>query len=187
MKSTLLTMAALGVATLMFSANANAAGQALAFKVKTIDGKEADLSQYQGKVVLIVNTASYCGLTPQYKGLQALYDKHKDDGLVILGFPANEFGKQEPGTDDDIKKFCSSKYNVTFPMFSKVVVKGEDKCDLYKYLTAQDAQPKGPGEVSWNFEKFLIDKTGNVVARFEPRTKPDDPKLIAAIDKELKK
>jgi glutathione peroxidase len=174
-------------------ATANAAntaqvkGDALAFTVKDIDGKDVNLSEYKGKVVMIVNVASKCGNTPQYKQLEEMYNKYKDQGFVILGFPANNFGGQEPGTDSQIKEFCTSKYSVTFPMFSKVSVKGDDKAPLYKYLTSLDTKPKGKGEVSWNFEKFLIGKDGSVVARFEPKTKPDDAKVVSAIEAQLKK
>jgi glutathione peroxidase len=153
-------------------------------KVKKIDGSEVDLAAYKGKVVMIVNVASQCGATPQYAGLQKLYDTYKDKGLVVLGFPANEFGAQEPGTDAEISKFCSSKYNVTFDMFSKVVVKGDKQAPLYKALTSQ-ANPQG--DVKWNFEKFLIGRDGSVVARFATPVKPDDPALVAAVESELKK
>lgn len=159
-------------------------GPALNFKMKTINGKEVDLSQYQGKVVLFVNVASQCGLTPQYEGLQKIYDKYKDEGLVIIGVPANEFGKQEPGTDAEISEFCKSNYGVTFPMMSKVVVKGEGITPLYQYLTKES---KFPGAIKWNFEKFLVNRAGEVVARFDPQVKPDDDKVIKAIEQELKK
>jgi glutathione peroxidase len=128
----------------------------LSFKMKGLDGKEVDLSQYQGKVVLIVNVASKCGYTPQYKGLEALYEKYKDQGLVVLGVPANDFGGQEPGTDKDIAKFCADKYGVTFPMLAKVSsIVGDDKVPLYKHLTSKDTDPKFAGEVKWNFHKFI--------------------------------
>jgi glutathione peroxidase len=159
----------------------------LAFTLKDIKGNPVELSKYKGKVVLLVNVASQCGLTPQYEALEALYEKHEKDGFVIIGIPANEFGKQEPGTNEEIEKFCKSKYSVTFPMMSKVVVKGEGIDPLYKYLTAQDTKPAPAGDITWNFEKFLVGKDGKVVARFAPRTKPDDPKLVAAIEAELKK
>lgn len=159
---------------------------ALDFKVTSIEGKEVNLHDYEGKVVLIVNTASRCGLTPQYAGLQKLHTKHEKDGLVILGFPCNQFGSQEPGTVLEIQKFCSTKYDVSFPMFSKVEVNGEGAAPLYKYLTSQSVKPKGEGKVSWNFEKFLIGRDGNLVGRFEPRTKPDSAELTKAISAELK-
>jgi glutathione peroxidase len=155
----------------------------LGYTMKTIDGKDQDLSAYKGKVVMIVNVASKCGLTPQYEGLQALYEKDKDAGLVILGFPANEFGSQEPGTNEEIKSFCTGTYHVTFPMFEKIVVKGEGTHPLYTQLAAQPA-PIG-GEPKWNFTKFLVDRQGHVVARFEPKVKPDDPALLKKIDELL--
>jgi glutathione peroxidase len=158
----------------------------LAFKMKRLDGTEEDLSIYKGKVVMIVNTASKCGLTPQYTALEKLYESKKDKGFVILGFPANEFGSQEPGTNADIKEFCSgekSQYHVTFPMFEKIVVKGKGVAPLYEKLIAQPA-PIG-GEPKWNFTKFIVDKSGNVVARFEPRTAPDDAAVIKKIDELL--
>lgn len=160
---------------------------ALNFKMKGIDGKEVDLSKYQGKVVLIVNVASKCGNTPQYKGLQELYEKYGKEGFVILGVPANNFGKQEPGTNEEIAQFCSSKYHVTFPMLAKVSVKGEDKCPLYKYLTSKETDPKFGGEVPWNFEKFLIGRNGQVVDRFNHRVKPETEKVVKSIESELKK
>jgi glutathione peroxidase len=157
----------------------------LNFKMKGIDGKEVDLSKLKGKVVVLVNVASKCGLTPQYEGLQKLYDTYSKDGLVIVGVPANEFLKQEPGTDAQISQFCTSKYGVTFPMLSKVVVKGDGICPLYQYLTSKDTNPKFAGEIKWNFTKFLVDKSGNVVHRFEPRETPD--KMAPFIEAELKK
>jgi glutathione peroxidase len=158
----------------------------LELTMKRIDGTEQKLSDYKGKVVMIVNTASKCGLTPQYTALEKLYQEKKDKGFVILGFPANEFGSQEPGTNAEIKEFCSgdgSQYHVTFPMFEKVVVKGEGVAPLYKKLIAQPA-PIG-GEPKWNFTKFIVDKSGKVVARFEPKTKPDDAAVIKKIDELL--
>ena len=153
-------------------------------KVKKIDGTEVDLAGYKGKVVLVVNVASRCGYTGQYAGLQKLYDAYKDKGLVVLGFPANEFGGQEPGTDAEIATFCSSKYGVTFDMFSKIVVKGAGKAPLYQVLT-ESADPKG--EVGWNFEKFLIGRDGTVVGRYKSGVAPDDAKLKAAIEAALAK
>ena len=157
----------------------------LDFKVKNIDGETVDLEDYEGKVVLIVNTASECGLTPQYAGLQDLYKKYEEKGLVVLGFPCNQFNGQEPGSEADIKSFCSTNYNVTFPMFSKVDVNGKDATPIYKYLTSKDVKPAGRGKISWNFEKFLIDRDGNLVNRFAPRTTPDDAELVKAIESEL--
>ncbi|MBY0230202.1 MAG: glutathione peroxidase [Gemmataceae bacterium] len=163
---------------------AKKAGPALQFKMKDIDGKEVDLSKYAGKVVMFVNVASECGLTPQYEQLQATYEKYKDKGFVIIGVPANEFGKQEPGTDEEIKKFCTDKYKVTFPMMSKVVVKGKGIDPLYEYLTTK-TDKKHQGAIGWNFAKFLVGKDGEVKARFEPRTKPESKEVVAAIEKEL--
>ena len=151
-------------------------------KVKDIDGKDVDLAQYKGKVVMLVNVASKCGNTPQYKQLQEVYTKYKDQGLVVIGFPANEFGKQEPGSEAEIKEFCSSKYAVTFPMMSKIVVKGEGTHPLYQQLTTTDPFS---GDVSWNFQKYLIDRNGNLMAKIAPKTKPDDAKVTAAIEKAL--
>lgn len=159
----------------------------LQFTMKDISGNEIPLKQYKGKVLLMVNTASKCGLTPQYEGLQTLHEKYAEQGLSILGFPANEFGNQEPGTNEQIAQFCEKNYGVEFDMFSKIVVKGEDMHPLYAYLTQLDAKPKGAGDVSWNFEKFLIGRDGQVVARFNPRVKPSDPKLVEAIEAELAK
>lgn len=153
--------------------------------MKDIEGTDQDLAQYKGKVVLMVNVASKCGFTTQYTGLQKLWEGKKEKGLVILGFPANDFGQQEPGSDKEIKEFCSSKYSVTFPMFSKVSVKGEDMCPLYKDLTSQ-ASPIG-GEVGWNFTKFLVSREGKVVARFDSRTRPDDVEMNRRIDELLGK
>ncbi len=162
-------------------------GPALNFKMKAIDGKEVDLGQYQGKVVLLVNVASQCGNTPQYEGLQKLYEKYGKEGLVVIGVPANEFGKQEPGTNEEIAKFCKSEYNVTFPMMAKVVVKGDGICPLYKYLTSKDTDPKFGGPIPWNFEKFLIGRNGEIVNRFNHRVKPEAAEVVKAIEEELKK
>ena len=183
MRSFLTLALAFGVLTTMATADEHEC--ALNFKAKTIDGKTVDLEDYEGKVVLVVNTASQCGLTPQYAGLEKLYGQFKDDGLVILGFPCNQFGRQEPGTDSDIKEFCTAKYKVTFPMFSKIDVNGDDAAPIYKYLTSKDAKPAGKGNVSWNFEKFLIDREGNLVNRFAPRTRPEDADLVKQIKTQL--
>jgi glutathione peroxidase len=160
---------------------------ALSFKMNSLDGKEVDLSQYQGQVVLIVNVASYCGNTPQYKQLEALHEKFGKEGLAVLGFPCNQFGAQEPGTAEDIQKFCTTKYKVSFPLFAKIEVNGEGACPLYKYLTALETKPKGKGDVSWNFEKFVVGRNGEVVARFKPGTKPDAPEVMKVIEAELAK
>ncbi len=160
----------------------------LEYKMKDIDGKEVELSQYKGKVVLFVNVASECGLTKQYAGLQELYEKYEKEGFVLIGVPANEFGAQEPGTDAEIKKFCSTKYKVTFPMLSKVVVKGADQVPLYKTLV--EATPDKDGkvkQVGWNFEKFLIGRDGKVAARFAPTVEPSAAELTKAIKAELEK
>ena len=159
----------------------------LSFTMKDIDGKDVDLSKYKGKAVLIVNVASKCGNTPQYAQLEELHKKYADQGLVVLGFPANEFGKQEPGTNAQIKEFCTSKYNVDFPMFSKIVVKGDGQAPLYQYLTSKQTNPKYAGDITWNFEKFLIGKDGQIVNRFKPKTKPDAPEVVQAIEAELAK
>lgn len=151
----------------------------LDYEMKTIEGKPVRLDEYKGKVILVVNVASKCGLTPQYKGLEALYKEHKDDGLVVIGFPANNFGNQEPGSDEEIAEFCTLNYGVSFPMMSKISVKGKDAHPLYKQLAAQP-EPVG-GEPQWNFEKFLINHKGEVVVRHGPRVTPEDPDLIKDI------
>jgi glutathione peroxidase len=143
------------------------------------------LDQYRGKTLLLVNVASQCGYTPQYEGLQQLYSKYQSQGLVVLGFPANDFGAQEPGSNQEIKTFCTTRYKVTFPMFSKISVVGPDKHPLYKMLTEQNTNPKFTGEIKWNFSKFLIDKNGSVVARFEPEDKPESDKVVQAIEQAL--
>ena len=160
---------------------------ALNFTMDSLEGKPVKLSEYQGKVVLIVNVASKCGLTPQYEDLEATHKKYHEKGLTVLGFPANEFGKQEPGSNKEIAEFCQKNYGVEFPMFSKVVVKGEGQCDLYKFLTAKETNPKFAGDISWNFEKFLLNRKGEVVARFKPQVSPTDEKVIKAIEDELAK
>jgi glutathione peroxidase len=162
------------------------ASNVLEFTLNSIDGKPAPLSHYQGKVVLIVNVASRCGFTPQYTGLEKVYEKYKDQGFVILGFPANNFGAQEPGTNEEIKTFCSSKYSVTFPMYAKISVKGDDTHPLYQFLTDKQANPTTGGEIKWNFTKFLVGKDGKVIARFEPAITPESADVTAAIEKALK-
>lgn len=154
------------------------------FEVKTIEGKDITLEAYKGKVILIVNVASKCGYTPQYEGLQAIYEKYKEDDFVILGFPANNFNGQEPGSNEDIKKFCTLEYGVEFPMFSKISVKGEDQAELFTYLTSQP-NPDFEGEIKWNFEKFLIDREGNLKRRFRSNVKPESEELVNAIKNEL--
>ncbi|HEY8668422.1 MAG TPA: glutathione peroxidase [Tepidisphaeraceae bacterium] len=155
--------------------------------MKSLDGKNVDLAKYQGKVVLMVNTASKCGFTPQYKQLEEIHKKYADQGLAILGFPSNDFGQQEPGTDKEIGEFCTKNYGVEFDMFSKVEVKGDKKCDLYKYLTSKETDPEHAGEIEWNFTKFLIGRDGKIAERFSSKIKPDAPEVTAAIEKELAK
>jgi glutathione peroxidase len=179
---------AVAVCCVSFVANVQGAekvGPALEFKMKNIQGEPVDLSKYQGKVVLMVNVASKCGLTRQYEQLEGLHEKYADKGLAVLGFPANEFLGQEPGTDAQIADFCKAKYDVKFDMFSKVVVKGEGQCPLYKFLTSKDTDPKFAGDITWNFEKFLVGRDGNVVARFSPKVLPDAPEVIKAIEEAL--
>jgi len=159
----------------------------LNFTMDSLAGKPVELSQYRGKVVLIVNVASECGLTPQYEQLQALHEKHAGDGLAVLGFPANEFGMQEPGSDSEIAEFCKANYGVSFDMFSKIVVKGDGQHPLYQFLTSEETNPGMSGDISWNFEKFLVGRNGQVVARFSPKVSPDAPEVLEAIEAELAK
>ncbi|MGB7159837.1 MAG: glutathione peroxidase [Tepidisphaeraceae bacterium] len=159
----------------------------LNFTMDSLDGKPVALSKYQGKVVMMVNVASKCGNTKQYKPLQALHEKYADKGLAILGFPANDFNAQEPGSSEDIAAFCEKNYGVKFDMFSKIVVKGDGQHPLYKFLTAQETAPQPAGEIKWNFEKFLIGKDGKVAARFAPKTQPDSEEVVKAIEAELAK
>jgi glutathione peroxidase len=153
------------------------------FTMKTIDGEQKSLADYRGQVLLVVNVASKCGLTPQYKALEEVYEEYKEEGFQVLGFPCNDFAGQEPGTEAEIQSFCSTNYNVSFPLFAKVKVLGADKHPLYQFLTSQQTQPEGPGEVAWNFGKFLVGKDGQVVARFSPKTAPDAPEVLKAIEK----
>lgn len=155
------------------------------FTLNSIDGQPSPLAAYKGKVVMLVNVASRCGFTPQYEALEAVYEKYKDRGFVIVGIPANNFGAQEPGTNQEIKTFCSSKYHVTFPMMAKVSVKGEDQTPLYQYLTDKSANPQTGGEIQWNFTKFLVGPDGRVITRFESKVKPDAPEVTRAIEKAL--
>jgi glutathione peroxidase len=159
----------------------------LQFKTKSLEGKDVDLSKYQGKVLLIVNTASRCGYTPQYKGLEQLHEKYSKDGLVVLGFPCNQFFRQEPGSAQQIRDFCTSKYNVQFDLFEKIDVKGKNQTPLYKWLTSAEATPSDPGDVKWNFEKFLVGRDGKVIARFRTKIDPGSPQVTEAIETELKK
>jgi glutathione peroxidase len=155
------------------------------YSAKTIAGEEKSMRDYAGKVVLAVNVASQCGLTPHYAGLQELYTSFADRGLVVLGFPCNQFGGQEPGSESAIKTFCETRFGVTFPMFAKVEVNGPQRHPLFAYLTQQPTQPDGPGDISWNFAKFLIDRSGNVVARFAPPTAPVSEEIVGAIERAL--
>ena len=170
----------LPIMLLMFAAALFGAASIYDFSLNSIDGKAAPLSGYRGKVVLLVNVASKCGFTPQYKGLEALYEKYQDKGLVIVGFPANNFGSQEPGTDQEIKTFCERNYKVTFPMYSKISVKGADIAPLYDYLTKATG-----GDIKWNFTKILVGRNGEIITRFEPATKPDSPEVASAVEKAL--
>lgn len=156
------------------------------FHVNNIFGFDKVLEEYKGKVMLLVNTASKCGFTPQYAGLQELYDRYKDRGFVVLGFPADNFMHQEPGTNEEIAKFCSINYSVTFPMYAKISVKGKDIHPLYKYLTKKETNPEFSGKITWNFNKFLISKEGKILNRFTTPTKPLDAKVIEAIEEALK-
>ncbi len=156
------------------------------FTLRDIDNKEVKLEQFRGKTLLLVNVASQCGYTPQYEGLQKIHAKYKDQGFAVLGFPANNFGAQEPGTDQEIKTFCSTKFHVTFPMFSKISVKGADQHPLYTFLTNAATDPKFGGEITWNFNKFLIDKAGNIIGRFDSKDTPESDKVVKAIEQVLR-
>ncbi len=158
----------------------------LGHKMTSLAGKPVELSEYKGKVLLIVNVASQCGATPQYEDLQALHEKYSKEGLVVLGFPCNQFGKQEPGDSTEIASFCKKNYGVTFPMFAKVDVNGEQAADLFKHLTSETAYPQDPGKVKWNFEKFLVNREGQVVGRFRTGVNPSSKPVVEAIERELK-
>ncbi len=176
----------LAIGVLLIMATSLFAGSGVySFTLNSIEGKPAPLADYKGKVVLLVNVASQCGYTPQYSALEAIYEKYKGQGFVILGFPANNFGAQEPGTNEEIKTFCSRKYSVTFPMYSKISVKGDDQAPLYAYLTKETGAGIA-GDIKWNFTKFLVDRDGKVVERFEPAVTPDSKEVTAAIEKRLK-
>jgi glutathione peroxidase len=155
------------------------------FTLNSIDGQPTSLASFRGKVVMLVNVASRCGFTPQYSALESVFEKYKDRGFVIVGIPANNFGKQEPGTNQEIKTFCATKYKVSFPMMSKVSVKGDDITPLYQFLTDKSTSPKTGGQIQWNFTKFLVGPDGRVITRFEPEVTPDSPEVIAAIEKAL--
>jgi glutathione peroxidase len=180
----------LGLALSVKTVQANQEGHLMAsraasvydFTMDDIDGKPVNLGQYKGKVLLLVNTASLCGNTPQYADLETMYEHYRDKGFEILAFPANNFGQQEPGTNAEIKGFCLTKYSVSFPLFSKISVKGSDKHPLYQYLTEQSPFP---GEVEWNFQKYLIDRSGTVVGRFHHRTKPSAPEVVVEVERVL--
>jgi glutathione peroxidase len=187
----------LGVGQFVIQANADESDEAkeapvqtdtpaaLNFEMQSIDGKDVKLDQYHGDVVLMVNVASKCGLTKQYKELQQLHEEYADKGLSILGFPANNFRKQEPGSDDEIATFCKKNYGVEFDLFSKISVAGDDQAPLYAFLTSEETNPKHAGEITWNFEKFLVNRDGEVIARFAPRTKPSAEEVIKAIEAAL--
>jgi glutathione peroxidase len=170
-------------ATFALGANSAVAPSLADIPLKDIDGQPTSLKPYAGKVLLIVNVASKCGNTPQYAGLESLYEKYKDQGLVVLGFPCNDFGSQEPGSDADVKEFCTSTYHVTFPMFDKLHVKGPEQHPLYTALTGQAGA--FPGDVKWNFGKFLVGRNGQPLQRFEPGTKPEDARFVAAVEQAL--
>jgi len=172
-------------ALLIMATSLFAASGIYGFTLNSIDGNPAPLADYKGKVVLLVNVASQCGYTPQYSALESIYEKYKDQGFVILGFPANNFGAQEPGTNEEIKTFCTRKYSVTFPMYSKISVKGADQAPLYAYLTKETGAGL-TGDIKWNFTKFLVDRNGKVIQRFEPAVTPDSKEVTGAIEKQLK-
>lgn len=180
-----LFIAAFALTPLITTAIADEKKSVHEFSVKDIDGKDVDLSKYKGKALLIVNVASKCGKTPQYANLVALQKTFKNKGLTVMGFPANNYGKQEPGTNDEIKEFCSTKYQVDFPMFAKVSVKGDDQSPLFQYLTNAD-NPDAKGDIKWNFEKFLIGKDGKLIRRFNSGVVPDSPEVVAAVEKAVK-
>ncbi len=169
----------------LMSIAADKAPSVLGHTVKDIDGKPVALTQYQGDVLLIVNTASKCGLTPQYEGLEETYQKYKDKGFKVLAFPANQFGGQEPGTNAQIKEFCTGQYHTTFPVFSKIVVKGQGIDPLYRYLTSKETDPEFAGDIAWNFAKFLVNRKGEVIARFAPSETPTSSKVASAIEAAL--
>ena len=186
------TTAAVGIIAVLFCffnlfLTAGTAASIHDFEMLAIDGNKVSLEKFKGKVVLIVNVASKCGLTPQYEGLQAVYSKYREKGFVILGFPANNFLKQEPGTNAEIKEFCTVNYGVQFPMFSKISVLGEDIHPLYRFLTGKETNPKFSGDIRWNFDKFLVDKNGTIISRFHPKIKPRDPEVTKAIETALNK
>lgn len=182
MRRTLLSLAS----TLVLAPQLFAAASVYDYELNTIDYQRVHLRDFKGKVLMIVNVASYCGYTPQYAGLQKLYLTHKDQGFVIIGVPSNDFGEGEPGSDPDIKQFCRRKYDVTFPMMSKGFVKANPRIPLYQYLTDSQQNPKTGGEIQWNFTKFLVGRNGGVLARFEPDVTPEDPSLLEAVENALR-
>ena len=183
--STMKTTLLITLLSLMSVTAANTTADSIyEFKPTNINGKETSLSEFEGDVLLIVNTASECGYTPQYEGLQAIYEKYRDKGFKVLGFPANNFGGQEPGTEEEIKQFCKVNYGVSFPMFSKVSVKGDDQHPLFRYLTSAE-NPDFTGAIKWNFEKFLIDKNGKLIHRYRSSVKPQSEEITGAIQKAL--
>lgn len=182
----LLVLAAAGMPPQKGLAGGNRARSVLDFTMKSIDGRDVPLSGYRGKVLLIVNVASECGYTPQYKDLEALYRMYKNRGLEILAFPANNFGGQEPGTDAEIKNFCKTTYDVSFDLFSKISVKGNDQHPLYAFITSPETDPKFSGDVKWNFQKYLVDKSGTIIGKYLSAVKPLSKDLVSAIDSALK-
>ena len=180
MRPRLTRLSLIVLAAACVAASASSPDSVYDFELNRIDGRAESLSTYRGQVLLLVNVASKCGFTPQYEGLEALYDKYRDQGLVVLGFPANNFGAQEPGTNGEIAEFCRATWSVEFPMFEKISVKGEGQHPLYAFITSQPA-PIG-GEIEWNFQKFLVDRDGRLVERFSPRTKPLDPAVVSRVE-----
>lgn len=184
------TLTALLGTSLLFAPAAGSAGtppprSVLDFTVRSIDGTDVPLSSYRGKVLLLVNVASQCGYTPQYKDLEALFRRYRDQGFMVLGFPANNFGEQEPGTDEEIREFCTATYGVTFDMFSKISVKGDDQHPLYRFITTQGGDSTVTGEVKWNFQKYLVGRDGRVLGRYLSRVKPLSDELTGAVEKAL--
>lgn len=171
---------------IVLAAQILSAGSVYDYQLNSIEYEAIPLRSLKGKVLMVVNVASRCGYTPQYAGLETLYRKYKNQGFVILGIPSNDFGQQEPGTDSEIKQFCQRKYDVTFPMMSKVSIAGNNPIPLYQYLTDKKQNPKTGGDIKWNFTKFLIGRDGTVLARFEPEVTPEDPSLLKATENALK-
>lgn len=185
LQTLLITPLMIGIAMGTPHAAGDTPGTIYDFTVKAIDGTATPLSTYKGKVLLIVNVASKCGNTPQYKGLEALYRKYKEQGFVILGFPANNFGQQEPGSNEEIKTFCQTTYDVTFDMFSKISVKGSDQDPLYRFITSPETNPDYSGDVRWNFQKYLVDRNGMIIGKFLPKVDPLSDELTSTVEKAL--